>query len=118
MFFRPLEQVLQKRREATEGAREAAAASLKKASERAAEYEAKLREARAEIYREQAQVRVRWITEQAERVEEARKATHDQVQEAKNQLDQDLAAARVTLSAAAEHLAQEIASSLLERRAS
>ena len=42
MFFRPLREVLEKRREATQGARESAEAMLKKAGEKAASLEAAL----------------------------------------------------------------------------
>src|SRR5229473_1372323 len=48
IFFKPLQQVLRQRYEATEGARRLAEASLAKASEKAAEYEAAIRQARAE----------------------------------------------------------------------
>src|SRR5207249_4133037 len=70
MFFRPLEDVLAKRRAMTEGARESAEALLKRASEKTAEYESKLREARAEIYREQEETRRRSVDEQTKRIEE------------------------------------------------
>src|SRR5258707_8153846 len=53
MFYRPLQKVLDQRREATEGARQAAEASLKSAAEKVAAVEQSLREARAENYRQQ-----------------------------------------------------------------
>ena len=46
VFFKPLQQVLRQRYEATEGARKLAEASLLNASEKAAQYEAALRSAR------------------------------------------------------------------------
>jgi F-type H+-transporting ATPase subunit b len=116
VFFKPLQAVLQKRREATEGAREAAAASQKAADERAAEYEAKLRDARAGIYREQEEMRKRWLAEQAHHVEEAHQKTRQLVQTAKTQLDQELVAARRELSQTSSDLADQITNTLLERR--
>ncbi len=117
VFFKPLQAVLQKRREATEGAREAAEASQKAAAERAAEHEAKLRDARSGIYREQEEMRKRWLTEQAQQVEEAHQKTRELVQTAKHQLDGELVAARRDLSQTASDLADQITKSLVDRRA-
>lgn len=118
MFFKPLQEVLRKRREATEGAREAAEASTKQAAEKAAQYEAQLREARAGIYKEQEEMRRQWLEEHAQRIEMARQKTHDMVRSAKTQLDADMANARKDLQGTAESLAERIASTLLERRPS
>lgn len=116
MFFKPLQAVLQKRRQATEGAREAAEASQKAAAERTVEYEAKLRAARSDIYREQEQMRQRWLAEQTQQVEEAHQKTRELVQTAKHQLDQELAFARKELSQTASDLADQISTTLLDRR--
>src|SRR5947209_3144269 len=94
MFFRPLENVLAKRRAMTEGARESAESLLRRASEKTTEYEAKLREARADIYREQEQTRRNWVEEQGKRVEQARQNTHEMIRQAKTQIEADVAAAR------------------------
>lgn len=117
MFFKPLQEVLRKRREATEGAREAAEASTKHASEKAAEYEAQLKEARAGIYKEQEEMRRQWLDDQTQRIEKAREKTHAMVRHAKSQLDIDIATAKQDLSTRAEALADQIAQTLLERRA-
>jgi F-type H+-transporting ATPase subunit b len=117
IFFRPLEAVLKKRKEATEGARAAADASLKRATEKTAEYEAKLREARAGIYQEQEQVRRRWVEEHSKRLEEARNSTHELVRQAREDIEQQAAAAKKDLSVTAGELADEIARTLLAGRA-
>src|SRR5215813_5387817 len=72
IFFKPLQQVLRQRYEATEGARKLAEASLAKASEKAAEYEAALRAARAETYKELEQLRRRLQDDRAVAVRQAR----------------------------------------------
>ena len=54
---RALAKVLKQREELTAGARKAAEASLAAADRKTAEYEAKLRDARAEVYREQEDTR-------------------------------------------------------------
>ncbi len=118
MFFGPLGEVMEKRREATEGARESAAAMLKKADEKAAELEAALRKAKGEIYQEAEETRRRWIGEQATKLEEARHQSRELIHQAKQELDTEAAAAKGTLAATAESLAEEIAGVLLRRKAS
>lgn len=118
MFFRPMRRVLEQRREATEGARESAAGLVQKAGQTAAAIEAELRKAREEIYQEQEETRRRWIGEQADRLEQARRQSRELVHQAKQELDAAAGAARRDLAASAEHLADQIARSLLERKAS
>src|SRR5215831_17329925 len=56
VFFKPLEKVLHRRYEATEGARKLAEQALEHAAAKTAEYESALRAARAEIYSAQEKV--------------------------------------------------------------
>jgi len=118
MFFGPLRKILAKRREATEGARESAEAILAKATSKAAAIEAELRKAREEIYQEQDEARKRWTAEQAARLEEARLQSRETIYQAKISLDAEAAAAKRELAATADGLAEQIAGSLLERKAS
>jgi F-type H+-transporting ATPase subunit b len=118
MFFRPVREVLEKRREATEGARESAAAMLKKAEEKAATLEAALRKARDEIYEENEETRRRWIGEQASRLEEARRESRELVHKGKQELEAEAATAKTALAGMADALADEITRSLLGGRAS
>ena len=117
MFFRPVREVLEKRREATEGARESAARMLKEASEKAAALEAALRKARDEIYQENEETRRRWIAEQTSRLEEARRESRDLIHKAKQELEAEAAVARKSLASTAESLAEDITRSLLGGRA-
>lgn len=114
MFFRPMREVLAKRREATEGARKSAEALVAKASEQAAALEASLHQAREAIYREQEEARRRWIGEQTARLEEARRSSRDLIQQAKQQLEMEAAAAKRDLTATTAALADQIARSILE----
>ncbi len=116
MFFRPLGAVLAKRRAATEGVQQAAQALLAKANEQANSIEAQLRAAREEIYQEQEESRRRWITDQTQRLEEARHQTRELIHQSKLQLETETAAAKRELAATADSLADQIARSLLERR--
>jgi F-type H+-transporting ATPase subunit b len=118
MFFRPMREVLDKRREATDGARESAAAMLKQASEKAATLEAALRRARDEIYQENEELRRHWIEEQTGRLEDARRESRELIHKAKQELDAEAEVAKRSLTATAETLADEITRSLLGRKAS
>ena len=116
MFFGPLGEVLAKRRAATEGMRESAEALLAKADQQTKSIEAKLRDAREEIYQEQEESRRRWVGEQTQRLEEARRQARELIHQSKLQLEGETAAAKRELAATADSLADQIARSLLERR--
>jgi F-type H+-transporting ATPase subunit b len=118
MFFRPMRELLEKRREATEGARESADAMLKQASQKTATLEAALRKARDEIYQENEEQRRRWIGEQTNRLEEARRESRELIHKAKQELDAEAETAKRSLTATAETLAEDIVRSLLGGKAS
>lgn len=117
MFFRPMRQVLEKRREATEGARASAEATLKMAAEKAAVLETALRKAKNEIYQQQDEMRRRWITEQAGSLEDARRQSRELIHKTRLELESEAGEAKRSLSARADSLAEEIVQALLERRA-
>jgi F0F1-type ATP synthase membrane subunit b/b' len=118
MFFGPLRNILAKRREATEGARESAETLLAKATSKAAAIEAELRKAREEIYQEQEEARRRWAAEQSASLEAARLQSREMIQQAKVELDAEAAAAKRELAATTDSLAEQITQSLLRRKAS
>ena|ERR1700736_3565786 len=113
MFYRPLRKVLDQRREATEGARQAAEASLKSAAEKVAAFEQSLREARAEIYRQQEDVRRKWLEEQTARLDQARHQSQTLIYEISAQLTAEKEAAKRDLATYADSLAEQIAQSLV-----
>ena len=77
-----------------------------------------MRKARDEIYVENEEVRKRWIEEQSNRLEEARKQSRELIHKAKQELDAEAATAKRDLAGMADSLADEIAQSLLGRKAS
>src|SRR6266849_3810803 len=83
IFFKPLQRVLRERYEMTEGARKMAEAGLAKASEKAAEYEAALRAARGETYKELEQLRRNLQEDRAASVKEARTRAEAAIAQAK-----------------------------------
>jgi F-type H+-transporting ATPase subunit b len=117
MFFRPMADVLAKRRAATEGNQEAAEAMRARALEQTAAIEAQLRKAREEIYQEQEEARRRWLTEQGEQLEAARTQSRDLIHQSKSQLDAEAAEAKKQLGATADALAEQITNTLLDRSA-
>jgi F-type H+-transporting ATPase subunit b len=117
IFFQPLEKVLHQRYEATEGARKLAEESLKRAAVKTAEYEAKLRAARSEIYQAQAQAFKQLQDQTSEEIAHARSRSSAAVQAAKRDLAQDVEAAKATLAKDSDALANQIADTMLRRRA-
>jgi F0F1-type ATP synthase membrane subunit b/b' len=117
MFFRPMADVLAKRRAATEGQRESAAALRAKAEQQVASIEAQLRQAREEIYQEQEEARRRWTTEQTSQLDQVRGEGRDLIRQGKERLDAEAATAKSQLSATADGLADQIVRTLLERSA-
>src|SRR5258707_8775597 len=113
IFFKPLQQVLRLRYEATEGARKMAEASLAKASEKAAEYEAAVRQARADTYKELEQMRRQLQDERAAGVKEARASAEASVAQAKAALATEVEGLKKNLAAESETLADRIAGKIL-----
>jgi F-type H+-transporting ATPase subunit b len=116
VLFQPLDRVIKERRKLTEGARELAEASLAAATRKAEEYEAKLREARAAVYRQQEEIRKQWLEEQAKQVAAARERSEGIVKGAREALALDSAAARTTLQESSATVADQIVATVLGRR--
>ena len=117
VLFGPLDRVMKERRKLTEGARELAEASLAAATRKADEYEAKLREARAAVYKQQEEIRKRWLEEQAQQVAEARTRSESTVKAAREAIAQDVAAARTSLQDTSATVADQIVATVLGKRA-
>ena len=116
VLFQPLDRVIQERRKLTEGARELAEASLAAATRKAEEYEAKLRDARTAVYKQQEEIRKQWLEEQAKQVAAARESSESAVKTAREALALDSAAARKSLEESSATVADEIVATVLGRR--
>jgi F-type H+-transporting ATPase subunit b len=117
VLFGPLDKVLEQRRALTEGARRSASDSLTEAERKTQEYEAKMREARAEVYREQEELRKKWLADQAAQIEAAHQRTASSIKAAKERIAVEARAARQNLERTADALADEIASAVLSGHA-
>lgn len=116
-FYGPLDRLLKRRWDATEGARKTAEGSLAAAEEKAAAYDRAIQEARAEIFQEIEEARRRREREQAAALGQARQESEQQVRDAKAALASEVEAAKRSLRTESEILAEEIAAAVLERRA-
>ncbi|MCI0404234.1 MAG: ATP synthase F0 subunit B [Acidobacteria bacterium] len=112
-FWNPLERALAERRAATEGARQQADQAIARANEKLRQYEEALRQARAEVYRQQEAGRQQAVEERNRIVREARERANQSIRQAKLEIAADVDRAKKTLEAESERLAEEIAQSLL-----
>ena len=113
IFFKPLEKVLQRRYEATEGARKLAQQSLEEAAAKAAQYEESLRAAQGEIYLAQEQLHRQIQEREAAAIAEARAASDASVETAKAALAADMVDLKNQLAAQSDVLAGQIEESIL-----
>jgi F-type H+-transporting ATPase subunit b len=109
----PLSATLKERRARTVGAVEGAQKAIAKADERAGEYAARLRQARAEVYKAREQRVKQWIAERDAALDVARKAAGQKVAQAKTELEAEADKARQSIEAAAAELAGQVVRAVL-----
>jgi F-type H+-transporting ATPase subunit b len=114
IVHKPLRRVLEDRRKRTEGAVEKSRADIAAAEARTSEYEQRLREARATVFRAQEARRKAALNARTEALNAARAKAQAQVQAAKADFEKDREAAQVSLQAEAQALAAEIMRRVLE----
>jgi F-type H+-transporting ATPase subunit b len=114
IVHRPLRRVLDERRSKTEGAVEKSRADIAAADARTSEYEQRLREARATVFRAQEARRKAALDARAAAMAEARSKAQTQVKAAKADIEKDREAAQGGLQAEVQALAEEIMRRVLE----
>jgi F-type H+-transporting ATPase subunit b len=114
IVHKPLRRVLEERRSKTEGAVEKSRADIAAAEARTSEYEQRLREARAIVFRAQEARRKAALDARTAALNEARSKAQAQVQAAKADIQKDADAARAGLQSEAQSLATEIMRRVLE----
>jgi len=114
IVHRPLQRVLAERRSKTEGAVEKSRADIAAAEARTSEYEQRLREARAAVFRAQEARRQAALDARSKAVNEARGKAQAQVQAAKKDIEADRVAAQAGLQKDASALAEEIVRRVLQ----
>ena len=114
IVHKPLRRVLEERRNKTEGAIEKSRADIAAAEARTSEYEQRLREARAILFRAQETRRKAALEARTAALSEARKKAQAQVEAAKADIQKDRATAQEGLQADVQALAAEIIRRVLE----
>ena len=105
----PLTATLKQRRARTDGALEDAQKAIAQAEARAAEYAAKLRQARTDVYKIREQRVKRWTAER----DAARKVAGLKVSQARAELEAEATLARQTIHASAGELANQVVRAVL-----
>jgi F-type H+-transporting ATPase subunit b len=114
IVHQPLQRVLAERRGKTEGAIEKSKADIAAADARTSEYEQRLREARAALFRAQEARRQAAIQARSNAITQARAKAQEQVQAAKADIESGRAVAEKGLHDQAAALAQEIIKRVLQ----
>jgi F-type H+-transporting ATPase subunit b len=114
IVHKPLGRVLEERRSKTEGAVEKSRADIAAAEARTSEYEQRLREARATVFRAQEARRKAALDARTAALNQARSQAQAQVLAAKADIEKDREAAQAGLQGEAQSLATEIVRRVLE----
>jgi F-type H+-transporting ATPase subunit b len=113
----PLQRVFAERRALTAGAMEKAHAAIAAAEAKSQEYEAKLRAARAEIFRNR-ELRIQQLNAQRDKaLESARLAAQERAGVARKAIEAEATSARGKIEAASSELASNILEVILPSRA-
>jgi len=114
IVHKPLVRVLAERRSRTEGAVEKARADIAAAEARTSEYEQRVREARAAVFKGQEARRQQVLQARAAALAAARTKAQAQVDQARAAIEQDKQAAQAGLQAEAGQLAAAIIRTVLQ----
>lgn len=115
ILFRPVGRVLDERQTLTEGASNEARAARRTYEARLAEYEATIRQARAESYKRSEQERAAAVEERRHLIDEAKLQAHEQIERAKQEIGQQVVQARAALESESRQIAERISRTVLGR---
>ena len=108
IVHRPLVRILEERRKRTEGAIAQAQADIAAADAKTSEYQQRLREARAGIFRQQEASRKQQAEARSAVIAAARAAAQERVKAARAEIEQETATAKAGLQSQVEQLAQQV----------
>ena len=117
ILFRPIGRVLDERQTLTEGAANEARAARRSYDTRLAEYETTIRQARAESYKHSEQERAAAVEERRHLIDEAKLHAHEQIERAKQEIEQQVVQARSALESESRQIAERISRTVLGRTA-
>jgi F-type H+-transporting ATPase subunit b len=115
LLFRPIGRVLDERQTLTEGATNEARAAARRHQLKLADYEAAIRQARAESYRKLEQERASALEERRRLIEDAKQKVSAEIEQAKSEIRQQTDAARAALEAESRQIADRISRTVLGR---
>ena len=115
ILFRPIGRVLDERQTLTEGATNEARAARRTYDSRLAEYEATIRQARAESYKRSEQERASAVEERRQLIDEAKLHAHQQIERAKQEIEEQVVLARAALESESRQIAERISRTVLGR---
>lgn len=117
MLFRPIAKILDERKKATEGARELARRAYEATNKRNSELAFALDAARAQILREQEELRRQWADEQSAALATVRSEYETQVKNVRREMLLEVEQQKAASQQAAELLSESVVETLLPRRA-
>ena len=115
ILFRPVGRVLDERQTLTEGSANEARAARRIYETRLAEYEATIRQARAESYKRSEHERAAAMEERRHLIDEAKLHAHEQIERAKQEIEQQVLQARAALESESRQIAERISRTVLGR---
>lgn len=115
LLYRPIGRVLDERQTLTEGAANEARAAARRYQARLAEYEASIRQARAESYRQLEDKRAQALEERRHLIEDAKQKASAEIEQAKSEIGQQTDSARAALEAESRQIADRISRTILGR---
>ena len=110
---RPLEKVLAERRSRTTGAMDQANASISEAENKTAEYEERMRRARAEIFAAREQRLKQLQAEREQALHEAREITAERVRTGRAEIEESVAQARHHIETVSMELSEQIVRAIM-----
>ena len=114
IVHKPLVRVLAERRARTQGAIEKAQQDIAAAEQKTAEYEARLREARMAVYKEQEARRKQWNEQRDTLVRQSRGEADAKIKTARAEIQADVDVAKTDIQHSSEALAQEVVRTVLK----
>jgi F-type H+-transporting ATPase subunit b len=115
ILFKPISRVLDERQTLIEGSAREARAARQGYEAKLADYEATIRQTRAESYRRLEQERAAALEERRRLIEGAKQQAHEQIGHAKLEIGQQVAHARTALESEARQIAERISRTVLGR---
>jgi len=115
ILFRPVSRVLDERQTLTEGSANEARAARRRYEARLAEYEASIRQARAESYRRAEQERAAALDERRRLIDEAKQRAREQIEGARQEITRQAVQARAALESETREIALRVSQTVLGR---